>query len=104
VPPGAVYVGRPTRFGNPFAGPLAVDAFRDLLVRRRRDAELAARWPYPSDVEIRRDLAGRDLMCWCPLPVRTVAEVAERLGTAITGPVDLCHADVLLRVANGGEP
>jgi hypothetical protein len=34
---------------------------------------------------IRRDLAGRDLACFCPLD-------------------EACHADVLLRVAAGGEP
>jgi hypothetical protein len=35
--------------------------------------------------DIRRELAGKDLACWCPLDVG-------------------CHADVLLRVAAGGEP
>ena len=32
--------------------------------------------------QIRRELRGKDLVCWCPLS-------------------DLCHADVLLEVANG---
>jgi hypothetical protein len=35
--------------------------------------------------DVRRELAGKNLVCWCP----------------IGSP---CHADVLLRVANGGEP
>lgn len=38
---------------------------------------------YPTHDEIRAELAGRDLACWCPLD----------------GP---CHADVLLEIANGG--
>ena len=36
---------------------------------------------YPSDEEIRAELAGKDLACWC-------------------APGKMCHADVLLRVAN----
>jgi Domain of unknown function (DUF4326) len=35
---------------------------------------------------IRRDLAGRDLACWCPLPA--------------AGEPDLCHAAALLVIAN----
>lgn len=34
--------------------------------------------------QIRRELAGKDLMCWCPLDMP-------------------CHADVLLEIANGEE-
>lgn len=42
-------------------------------------------FPYRSTVaEIRAELAGKDLMCWCPLD-------------------QPCHADVLLELANGGE-
>jgi hypothetical protein len=38
---------------------------------------------YPTLAEIRAQLTGRDLCCWCPL------------GRP-------CHADVLLEIANGG--
>ncbi len=41
---------------------------------------------YPSVEEIRRELAGKDLACWCPLPA--------------PGKSDDCHAAVLLEVAN----
>jgi hypothetical protein len=34
--------------------------------------------------DIRSELRGRDLVCWCP-------------------PDQPCHADVLLEIANGGE-
>ncbi len=47
----------------------------------RRDLE-AGRLSFTED-DVRRELAGRDLACWCPLD----------------GP---CHADVLLEVANPG--
>ena len=37
--------------------------------------------PYPTHDEIRAELRGRDLACWCPLDAP-------------------CHADVLLEIAN----
>lgn len=80
MPEGAIYVGRPTRWGNPFdwrkcppeIGPpgwargAAVDAFREALGHS------------PADLD---ELRGHDLCCWCPL---------DRP----------CHADVLLELAN----
>ncbi|MDI9901324.1 DUF4326 domain-containing protein [Rhodococcus sp. IEGM 1409] len=39
-------------------------------------------WTYPSLAEIRAELAGKDLACWCPID-------------------EPCHADVLLEIANG---
>ena len=106
-PEGAVYVGRGTRWGNPWAiaetntgtgwtvnwagsrdqtpGVLRTE----VPANDRRDAHVLAvemyeNWLYaqPQLLErARQDLAGRDLMCWC----------AESLP---------CHAEVLLRVAN----
>ena len=85
-PDGAVYVGRPGPFGNPVKLPNAArgwteDAQRAWL-ERTYGAHLRA---HPDLVErVRTELAGKHLVCWCaPLP---------------------CHADILLRVANGGEP
>jgi hypothetical protein len=93
MPAGAVYVGRPTRWGNPWylaprgtAGqgdPTAVGGpvpDRAEAVRRYR------RWlaGQPALVAAaRRELAGRALVCWCPL---------DRP----------CHAEVLWQVANAG--
>lgn len=89
MPEEAVYVGRPTKWGNPFVagdvvhrGPL--HSGRDEVVRdaahacalfrrsllNRRDAE-----------RLLRPLRGKDLACWCPLD-------------------QPCHADVLLELAN----
>ena len=71
-----VYVGRPSRWGNPFArsdGHLdPVEAFRNYV-----------RCNVTYREQVRAALAGKHLVCWCA-PAR-------------------CHADVLLRVANGGE-
>ena len=85
MPPNAIYVGRPTRYGNPnIVGDLfnggnmsaadAVSQFRSQLIGHRLQFGLN---------EIHRVLAGHDLACWCPLD-------------------QPCHADVLLELANGG--
>lgn len=111
MPEGAVYVGRPSKWGNPFsemqiggAYPsltadqvhvMAVRQFEDLvranrpivhnerIVGGRGDREIVT-YTYPARDEIVADLAGKDLACWCDLG-------------------EMCHADVLLRVANGGD-
>lgn len=82
MPEGAVYVGRGTKWGNPFRvvdgahGP-AVAAF-----------EMHALGVGALTTErIRAELAGKDLACWCPL------EYFD--GTKVP-----CHADVLLKLAN----
>jgi hypothetical protein len=81
-PEGAVVVARPSKWGNPFRGEFAGDEFARYLKLR------CLGWPvlgfgYPSDDEIRTELAGRDLACWCSL-----------------GADVHCHADVLLELAN----
>ena len=72
-PPGAVVVARPSRWGNPFrVGPDRTSAEAVALYRQ---------WIEGRADEVRADLAGRDLCCWCP-------------------PEQPCHADVLLELAN----
>ena len=85
APEGAVYVGRGSKWGNPWrvkdgmSARGAVWRYRDAVTGR-----LPGVWPWhPTIDEIRADLAGRNLMCWCPLG-------------------QPCHADVLLEIANGG--
>ena len=96
APGGAVYVGRPSQWGNPFT----LNEYRDIeyelgwipkasgiQAREHVAAEfqkallMGTIGDYPSVEEIREELAGRDLMCWCSLD-------------------DACHADTLLSVAN----
>lgn len=106
MPANAVYVGRPSKWGNPYRWsdypalvvPLNVDGDNEpkyVPEAQRRsyaatDFESAVRFDprtlphYPSHDEIRRELAGKDLVCWCSLD-------------------EPCHADVLLEIANSGE-
>lgn len=74
MPANTIYVGRPTRWGNPFTGPDAVTQFRAWLDGQPELVERA-----------RRELGGHNLACWC----------------ALGQP---CHADVYLEVANNGNP
>jgi len=76
IPPSAVYVGRPTKWGNPF--PLQGEADRDNCLRKYK-AYIKER---PDLMEqARKELKGKDLVCWCS--------------------PKLCHADILLKIANG---
>jgi hypothetical protein len=114
APKHAVYVGRPTRFGNPFTlapaasrrgGPLDMWAVEyrgrrlgrwdDKTSARAEAADRYARWiREPEQADMRRLfralLHGRDLTCWCPLPV--------------AGQPDHCHAAVLISLANQPTP
>lgn len=91
APEGAVYVGRGSRWGNPYrvtGATTAVDAvelFRDFLRRAPIGEDGATVYD-----DIRRELHGKDLMCWCALED----------GHGNRAP---CHADVLLSIANEEE-
>lgn len=75
IPEGAVYVGRPGPFGNPFV--IGRDGDRDAVVDKFRELVEAQDL---FKAMIRRELKGKDLICHCK---------PER-----------CHADVLLEIAN----
>lgn len=104
--PDAVIVARPTRWGNPWRiepGPRTRALIRHAdtgyvwahpsLMKARAVAVVAYRCSIddehddtvPTVDEIRRELAGRDLACWCPLD-------------------QPCHADALLNIANAPAP
>ena len=88
--PDAVIVTRQTKWGNPILLEQLREDYRDITYCRQVAAELFMDglvmndWPYPENDEIRAELKGKDLACWCPLDQH-------------------CHADVLLRIANGLE-
>jgi hypothetical protein len=105
-PEGSVYVGRPTRFGNPYrlvrqgtgwavqfgehGG--GVGTFPTDVEARRYATEAFRVWmnlPEQADTLrlFRALLHGRDLTCWCPLPAE--------------GEPDHCHGAVLLELVNG---
>lgn len=102
MPKGAVYVGRPSCWGNPYKVVREGNVYRikdangaycglqefDGCTYDPRLAESAAVglfWQYirfSEDAPDVKELRGKDLACWCSL---------DRP----------CHADVLLRLANG---
>lgn len=107
VPYGCKLVDRTTEYGNPFTveeyGDQAVPEFRRFIGDRGTDR---GRWPgiqYPSMAQIVADLGGWDLACWCQIPDGPYISPARPDAFAL-GHVDRCHADVLLRVSNGGTP
>lgn len=99
TPAGAVYVGRPTRWSNPFERRPRIGHKRSVILYDAwlhgslspyilaragfSEAEIAGlrRWR-AALVTALPCLAGRDLQCWCPLSS------------------EWCHANVLLRAAN----
>lgn len=90
VPADAIYVGRPTVFGNPFE--VIKVATRDRHTAHTNAVNQYAYWladlnRIPLVRRIQRELAGRDLVCWCQSP-------------SDEDPLP-CHATVLLEVANG---
>jgi hypothetical protein len=82
MPEGAVYVGRPSPWGNPER----FDWFEGFATR----AAVVGSYRVYADGRTRQDprwlepLRGKDLVCWCPLD-------------------QPCHADVLLERANRVE-
>lgn len=74
MPDGAVYIGRPSKWGNPFV--IGRDGSREEVVQRYRDYILSS----PSLLSALPELRGRNLVCWC-------APCA-------------CHGDVLLELAH----
>ncbi len=89
MPRSTLYVGRPTKWGNPYrvnereaeqmqdwhacsCASVAVIQFRDDLEQGRLRISVE---------DVKRELRGKNLACWCPLG-------------------EECHADVLLEIAN----
>lgn len=75
APLDAVYVGRPSKFGNPFL--IGRDGDREEVVYKYR--KFMENNPELCE-DAKQELAGKDLICWC-------------------APA-LCHADILLDIAN----
>lgn len=108
--PDAVIVARPSKWGNPYRPVRTTDGQWAIFDDNGMDYSLVGWGPYPDRLDaiaqcvegfrvyevayrddvpgltegmVRRELAGKDLACWCPLD-------------------QPCHADVLLELANGG--
>lgn len=74
--PGAIYIGRPSTYGNPYV--IGQDGSRQEVIEKHRAWLLGQ----PDLVRrVKEDLAGKVLACFCaPLP---------------------CHGDTLAELANG---
>lgn len=99
MPEGAVYVGRGSKWGNPFvvhgdgypvSRSMAVQSFREMVRKESGWIPVPLPWPkgkvptaWTSMEDVIRELRGKDLACWCPEDGKP------------------CHADVLLEIANG---
>lgn len=73
LPEGAIYVGRPSKWGNPFQ--IGRDGDREEVIRKFTTYFLNS-----DMIHHVMELHGKDLVCWC----------------APEG----CHADILLKLAN----
>jgi hypothetical protein len=86
LPEGSKLVGRPTRWGNPYdinedrTAAEAVKLFRDDLLAGTLRTGKKRQW-HITVFDVRRELKGFDLACYCDLDAP-------------------CHADVLIEIAN----
>ena len=79
---GVVFCGRPSKFGNPFdvkkyGRNVALQLFDAMLANPEKRKE----YNYPEDEEIRKELRGKDLSCFCAI-------------------YEDCHVDRLLKISN----
>ena len=92
MPPNTVKVDRSTRWGNPFklhgdGYPMSSTVAAALFNRHFEDGHdgWVMRGQLTTLADVRRELRGKNLACWCSLS-------------------EPCHADVLLRLANRETP
>lgn len=79
IPKGAIYVGRPSKYGNPYKA--GKDGTRQEVIQKYKVHALKE---IQKDPEWITPLRGKDLVCWCH-------------------PLD-CHADILIELANSKHP
>jgi len=109
MPAGAIYVGRPSRWANPFRLEVPNNHPNAIGRARRVSVLLFVEWlrglhplygQPPTVAEIQAALGGRDLACWCRLCERhrDGLPLGERCPDC-----DPCHVDPLLALANAPE-
>jgi hypothetical protein len=80
----AVYIGRPSKWGNPFTHEERLASAQGLTLVESRDDAVEAYRRYildtPELMDALGELSGKDLVCWCKPAA--------------------CHGDVLLELAN----
>ena len=75
-PDNSVYVGRPTKFGNPYKlskNLTREEAVGNFEIYLRNNTELL--------IAVKEELCGKDLLCWCRKD-------------------ELCHADIIIKICN----
>ena len=75
IPKNAIYIGRPSKWGNPFS--IGKDGNRDEVIKKYEN------WIQLQPIllqEIKNELRGKDLICFCH-PLK-------------------CHGDVIIKLAN----
>jgi len=77
-PENTVYVGRGSYYGNPFVIGVHVRDAEEAVYHYKNWIES---WKTLHIAKIRKELRGKNLMCWCPEHQK-------------------CHADILLKIAN----
>jgi len=84
MPENAVYVGRGSKWGNAFT----VEQYgREKAVQMFRDYIGHPNSPHGFEPHEIEELRGKNLACWCP--------IVDKHGNYC-----MCHADVLLKLAN----
>jgi hypothetical protein len=90
MPENTVYVGRPSKWGNPFrvgtkgfeyTQAKAVELHENVLFVNKAITSGNNSGVLITIDEIKKELKGKNLACWCK-------------------PSDPCHADILLKIAN----
>ena len=99
MPPNTVRVSRPSLWGNPYVvgtidhvtGEVITDADHAVRLFRERwfEGDDPA-WKATMREAAIDKLRGKNLACWCPLPK--------------PGEPDICHAAVLMEIANREKP
>ena len=84
MPDGAVYVGRPTKWGNPYVAYDSQGRSEVVAAYRSHFWKKDGKWRFDASSLDVNELRGKDLACWCPLG-------------------QPCHADVLLEIANSND-
>lgn len=97
-PENTIVVARPSKWGNPYTLDMYRGDWQDMPERELRRMAVSdfrgmldGRWEFDGDVdypsmdEIRAELTGKNLACWCPLD-------------------QACHASVLLELACRDTP
>jgi len=83
VPQNTIYVGRPSKWGNPLKFAIndwSKENSDELIKLNLKEFRIYLK-KENLDQEAKKELKGKNLACWCPLD-------------------QLCHADMLLEIAN----